>query len=577
MELLALLKLLVPKWRYMLAAVLLDALTVVSNVGLLAAAALLISKAALHPPVLSLMTLVVGVRFFGISRAVFRYLERYVSHNVTFQLLKEIRVWFYSHLEPLAPAVTGKYHSGQLFSRIVTDVETLKDFYLRVLLPPLTALLVLAGVFIFLAWFELKLALIVLLFFLLAGTAVPLAVKFAAREVGRRTVEVKSALNTHLVDCIKGVTDITAFGQVNKYQAKAVALSQRLIALQNRTAAFFSLSNALTGLAMNLALWLVLLVSIPLVSAGRIEGVCLAMLALAAFGSFEAVLPLPMMFQHLEKTLTSAGRLFKIINTKPPIEEPTHPLDIPDNFSLQIENLSFRYTEDDRWALKNINLNLPAGGKIAVIGPSGSGKSTLINLLLRFWDYKQGSIRLGGNELKLYNQENLRQYFAVVSQHTHLFNATVWENLLLARPKATAEEVYQAAKDAQIDDFVQSLPQGYDTYIGEGGFKLSGGQRRRLAIARALLKDAPILILDEPTAGLDAVTEKNILKILERVMQDKTTLVITHRLTGLENMDQILVLKNGQTAEQGREEELLKRRGLYYHMKQLQRQILISE
>ena len=572
-----LLKLLIPKWRYMLAAILLDALTVLSNIGLLAAAALLISKAALHPPVLALMTLIVGVRFFGISRAVFRYLERYVSHNVTFQLLKEIRVWFYSHLEPLAPAVTGRYHSGQLFSRIVTDVETLKDFYLRVLSPPLTALLVLTVVFIFLAWFELKLALIVLLFFLLSGIALPLAVKFAGRDVGRRTVEVKSALNTHLVDCIKGAAEITVFGQVDKYQAKSAALSQQLIALQNRTALFSGLSNALSGFAANVTLWLVLLVSIPLVSTGKIEGVCLAMLPLAAFGSFEAVLPLPMMFQYLEKSLASIRRLFKIIAAKPPIKEPTHSVDKPHSFSLQIKNLCFRYSDDDRWALENINLTLPAGKKIAVVGPSGSGKSTLINLLLRFWDYQHGSVCLGGNELKLYSPDNLRRYFAVVSQHTHLFNATVWENLLLARPEANPEEVYQAAKDAQIDDFIQSLPQGYDTYIGEGGFKLSGGQRRRLAIARALLKNAPILILDEPTAGLDAVTEKNILKTLEQIMQDKTTLVITHRLTGLENMDQILVLKNGQTAEQGREEELLKRKGLYYHMQQLQRQVLSSD
>jgi ABC-type multidrug transport system fused ATPase/permease subunit len=234
----------------------------------------------------------------------------------------------------------------------------------------------------------------------------------------------------------------------------------------------------------------------------------------------------------------------------------------------------FRYQPDGPPALDGVSSHLPQGGSLAVVGPSGAGKSTLVNLLLRFWDYDEGQITLGGRELRAYRGEDLRGMMGVVSQHTHLFNATVRDNLLLARPDAVRADLERAARAAQIHDFVVSLPQGYDTWIGEGGLKLSGGQRQRLAIARALLKDAPILILDEPTANLDSLTERAVMESVQALMAGRTALIFTHRLAGLEAVDEIMVLRAGRVVERGPHHDLWGMGGFYRRMWDLQHQVL---
>ncbi|MCL5289727.1 MAG: thiol reductant ABC exporter subunit CydC [Bacillota bacterium] len=571
---LRLLRLMAPHWEMALLAVLLGFCTIGSNVGLLAASAYLIAWAALHPPILDLMTVTASVRFFGISRAVFRYLERYFSHDVTFRLLSRIRVWFYQHLEPLAPAGLMKYRSGDLLSRIVADVETLKNFYLRILSPPLVALLILALVFTLLARFEMSLAYTLLFFFLLAGLAAPLGIKVLGSRLGQQTVEVRARLHAHLVDSIQGMTEIVAFGQEDRQQTLVNHVSKQLLGLQGKMSVISGLSSSLTGLSMNLAMWTVLVLAIPLVDSGQIKGIYLAMLALATLSSFEAVAPLPLTFPYLAESLAAARRLFEISDARPEVQDAGSLIGKPDRYNLEVTGVSFRYDDESSWVLKDLDFNLPQGGRVAVVGPSGAGKSTLVNLLLRFWEYHQGSIRLGGRELKAYNQEEIRHLIGVVTQRTHLFNATVRENLLLAKPDATQEEMIRAAKGARIHAFIESLPQGYDTYIGEGGFKLSGGQRQRLSIARALLKNAPILILDEATAGLDAVTEKEIMEDIYNLMKGRTTLVITHRMAGLAIIDQIVVLNQGQVVEQGTQEELLHQQGFFRKMWDLSRQVL---
>ncbi|WP_273485134.1 thiol reductant ABC exporter subunit CydC [Desulforamulus ruminis] len=567
--------LILPYWPSMLLAVMLGFLTVASNIGLMGLSAYLIASAALHPPVLDLMTAIVGVRFFGICRAVLRYLERYVSHDATFRVLGQIRVWFFAGLEPLAPARLLNYRSGDLLSRIVADVETLKNFYLRVLAPPLVALLVLLLMVFFLVRYEVKLGILFMLFFLGAGIGVPLLVKGAGRNAGRRLVEVKSRLNAHLVDGIQGMTEIIAFGQVKTLCGQAGGLSQELLALQRRVAGISGLSSALTGLLMNLAMWSVLVLTIPLVAAGKLKGIDLAMLALAVLSSFEAILPLAVSLHYLDESLAAARRLFHIIEAKPAVLDsaPTSG-EKPQNYDLQVKGLRFRYNGLGPWVLDDLDLRLPEGGRAALVGPSGAGKSTLVHLLLRFWDYQEGSICLGGRMLKDYTQENLRSLVGVVSQRTHLFNATIRENLLLAKPEASEDELMQAARRARIHSFIQSLPQGYDTYVGEGGFKLSGGQRQRLAIARVLLKNAPILILDEAASGLDPLTGQALMGEIDELMEGRTTLIITHNLRGLERMDQILVLDRGRVVQQGKEEMLLKQEGLYRQLWQISQDAL---
>lgn len=558
-------------------AIILSVFTVASNVGLLTLSALLISWAALHPPILDLMTVIVGVRFFGIARALFRYLERYVAHDTTFKLLKELRVWVYSHLEPLAPAGLQYFKRAQLLNSLMDQVETLQKFYLRVLAPPATALVLFFITLGFLAGFHWKLALIYGGFYLLAGLGIPWMLERKGRGLGQKLVEAKSRLHVHLLDCLQGMMELKIFDGQKSFQRKAKDLGRELTKWQEKEAGFLGLSRALTGLMAHLALWSLLVVAISLVEGGQVPGIYLAMLVLGAFSSFEAVEALPLLGKHWGESQKAAQSLFKLTERPPAVPEPPKPKTSFRDYSLEIKNLSFRYEKEGPWVLKGLNLKLPAGGRLALVGPSGGGKSTLVNLLLRFWDYEQGEILLGGRQLKEFSSPDLRKLFSVVSQNTYLFNATIKENLLLAKPEATEEEIYYAARKASLHEFILSLPQGYDTYVGEQGMKFSGGQRQRLALARALLKDAPILILDEATIGLDAVTQRQLWQQLEEVMAGKTTLVITHWLIGLDKMDQILVLKKGMVVEQGRQRELLAQDSFYRRMWELQHQVLAWE
>lgn len=567
---LRLLVLIAPHWKAMLLAALLGFLTVSSSIGLMAASAFLIAAAALHPPVLDLMQAIVGVRFFGISRAVFRYLERYVSHDATFRVLGRIRLRFYQALEPLAPARLIDSRSGDLASRIVADVETLERFYLDVLAPPLVTLMVMLGTSVLLACFDPRLAVAFLGFFVAAGVAAPLGVRALGRGVGRQVVETRAALNSRLVDAVQGMAEVVAFNRAGQQREEIGAVSRTLVKMQWQAAALSSLSGALTGLLGHLAMWTVLVLAIPLVADGRIAGVHLAMLALAAAAGFEAVQAMPLVFHNLESSLAAAGRLFAVIDTVPPVTAPSPPAPVPERYDLRLENLRFRYGPGEPWVIDGLSLDLPEGRMVAVVGPSGAGKSTLMRIILRFWDYEVGSIRLGGRELKDYDPEDVRRLIGVVTQQTYLFNATVRENLLIARPEAGEEEIVAATRAARIHDFIEGLPLGYDTCVGDRGLKLSGGQRQRLAIARAILKNAPILLLDEPTASLDAITEREVMDTIRRLAAGRTVLLITHRLTGLDLADEILVLDQGLVVERGRHEELLRQGGLYRRMWELQ-------
>lgn len=284
-------------------------------------------------------------------------------------------------------------------------------------------------------------------------------------------------------------------------------------------------------------------------SLGQLNGIYLASLALATVASFEAVLPLASAMQQLGSSQEAGKRLFEIVDASPSVRDTTAVAPTPQSYDIAVQNLSFRYAPDAPLALENISFTLPQGQCLALVGPSGAGKSTIANLLLRFWDYEQGSILLGGHELRDYRQQDLARLVSVVSQDTHLFNTTIRENLLLAKPEASHQELEQAAQHACIHDFIESLPQGYETRVGEQGLCLSGGERQRLALARAFLKDAPLLILDEATANLDALTEQEVLHAIQTLRQGRTTLVITHRLTGLAMADQVIVLDQGRVKE----------------------------
>jgi ABC-type multidrug transport system fused ATPase/permease subunit len=305
------------------------------------------------------------------------------------------------------------------------------------------------------------------------------------------------------------------------------------------------MSNALAVLLASLAGLTVLFLAIPLVSDGKIEGVFLALLPLTAIASFEAVQPLGGALQQLEASEAAARRLFDVIDAPPPVIDPTRPLPPPTDYSIEFHNVSFRYAPDEPLALDAVSFRIPSGGRMAVTGASGAGKSTLVNLLLRFWETQAGHICIGGNDMRDYRADDLRALFGVASQHIHLFNGTIRDNLLLAKGDATDDEISAACEVAQLHDFIASLPLGYDTLVGENGLKLSGGERQRIAIARVVLKNASILILDEATANLDSLTEQKVMQALETFMRGRTTLIISHRRAGFEHGDQSIVLEHG--------------------------------
>ncbi len=573
----ALLRLAVPFQWLIALAVLLGAFTIGSSIGLMATSAYIIASAALHPSIADLAVPIVGVRFFGIARGVFRYLERLISHYINFSLLARLRVWFYSTIEPLAPARLRQYRSGDLLTRIISDIETLQNFYVRIIAPPLIAVVIAIATSVFLASFSSIIALTVLGFMFLVGVVVPILVQQISETPNRQMIERRAELNANVVDSVQGIADLIAYGGERAQFERMADLNHRLIRVQTLLASITGLHNALGNLLTHLAMWCVLVIAIPLVNVARFDGVYLPVIALAVLASFEGVLALPLAFQYLESNLQAARRLFEITDHRPQITDHRSPKTLGAHPSaIKFENVSFRYSPREPLVLENVSFELQTGKRMAIVGESGAGKTTIVNLLLRFWDCTSGHIIVDGRELAEYTPDDARKLFAVVAQPTHLFNATIRENLLLARPQATEAEMREAAKQAQIHDFILSLPDGYNTRIGEQGLRLSGGERQRLAIARAWLKDAPILIFDEPTANLDTVTEREVLRAIHHSTLNRTVLLITHRLVGLEDFDEIIVLQAGRIVERGTPKGLLQEEGLYRRMWTLQNRMLVE-
>ncbi|MFZ5903105.1 MAG: thiol reductant ABC exporter subunit CydD [Chloroflexota bacterium] len=563
-------------WHRVALSVLLSSITILASVALMGTSAWLISTAAIAVSVADLGVSTVGTRFFGITRAIFRYLERLESHDVTFRLLAKLRAWFYEKLEPLAPARLMNFRSGDLLARVIGDVETLENFYVRVVSPPLTAIVVGLFTAIFLASFYPLLAPVYLTFYLSLGLLLPILAQTTSRRAAEQTISLRADLHTRLVDGIQGMADLLAYGRADERLTQIASNANEYGNAQRRMARVTGIHSALGTLLTNLGMWTILFLTIPQIINGKIAGPMLASLTLLTLASFEAVLPLPLAAQMWNSAREAARRLFEVVDTEPEVSDQ---LSVSSDQSrktqhaLRITNLSFSYPSQITPALQHVTFNLQPSTSLAIVGPSGAGKSTIANLLLRFWDYGSGEITLNGESLKALNQDQVRERCGYVSQNTYFFNTSIYENLRFARRKVTREEVEAACKSAQIHEFIMSLPKGYDTMIGEQGLRLSGGERQRLAIARALIKDAPILILDEPTANLDPLTEQQVLETLFNVMKHKTSLLITHRLIGLENVDEILVMNHGQIVERGAHADLLERGGLYRRMWDLQNRI----
>ncbi|PMS11479.1 thiol reductant ABC exporter subunit CydC [Trinickia caryophylli] len=543
-----------PYWRWMAAGAAVSLATLLANVALMAISGWFIASMALAgiaQAAFDYFTPAAAIRACAIVRTAGRYVERLVTHEATFWLLAQLRVWFYERVEPLAPARLAGLRSAELLSRIQADIDSLNHVYLRVIVPvavgAVASLLIVAAT----AAFSLCAAAVTLFFLLAAGAALPVWLLQRAKGPAYAGVQCRAQMRETIVDTVQGLGELRVYGGEQAYAARLDRLSERLVATQAEISRLNGFAQAAMGAAASLAMWGTLVVAIPSVGDGTLAPARLAMLALLALASFEAVMPLPLAMQVLGESLAAARRIFALADAAPAVVDPPEGL-TPQGSDLSLRNVCLRYREDGPWALDDLSFDLPARQRMAVVGASGAGKSTLVNLLLRFWEYEAGSVRLGGAELRQCAGEAVRARIAVVSQDTYLFNATIRENLLLARPDADDAMLEGACRTAQLHEFIVSLPRGYDTELGEAGAGLSGGQARRLAIARALLADAPILVLDEPTEGLDTVTEQALIGAIMALMQGRSVLLITHRLSALTDLvDEVLVMDAGRIVQRG--------------------------
>jgi ATP-binding cassette subfamily C protein CydC len=569
-EVLRLLGLFVPYWKWMAGGLVLSVITFLADVGLMALSGWFIASmavAGLTGVPLNYFTPAAAIRSLAICRTLARYLERMVTHETAFRLLARLRVWFYDRLDPLVPARVQAYRSGDLLSRLIADIDALDNFYVRQLTPTASAIVGCTVCVLFLSRYSVNVALVTLIFLFLAGAVVAFFLHRLGTADAGHLVEISSHLRSQVIDGLQGMGELRVY-QAAERQARSIEEGTRdVLRCQAKMSRLNGFSEGAVGLCANLALWFSIILLVPLTARGELRGAELALITFFTVTAFEAVAPLPRSFQMLGHTLEAARRVFTLADAQPEVREPDRPSHVPERFSIEFRDLMFRYSTDSPWILKHINLKIEEGRRLALIGPTGSGKTTLAHLLLRFWEYEEGEIILGGCPLRSYQSSDVRRKVAVVSQDTHLFNTTVRENIMIANLSASEEQIVQAAKAAQIHDFVRSLPEGYNTFVGEAGIKLSAGQARRLTIARAILRDAPAVILDEPTEGLDPETESQVMKTLFTLMEGRTVLLITHRLVGLEAVDEVVMLEGGQIVERGRHADLIQKNSHYrrYH------------
>ena len=537
---------------------LLSFITLGAGIGLLAMSAFLISKSALVDTTITLALTILGVRVFAMTRAVSRYAERYVGHLGTFRILTRIRMWFFRGIEPLAPAVLMQHRSGDLLTRILADIDTLQDLYLRVLVPPVAAALAVSLGCILLAGFSPWLGIALFVFVCLCGVVIPLAMHRLTLSSSASLVQEQANLNATLVEGITGIADLVAFGREDLLLGRAEHITAAQEPARKQLAQARGIAAGLTALLVGLAALTVLGFGVSLVSGGSLEGVYLAILPLIAIATFEAVGPLSAAYEHLGRSRAAATRLVELVDTPASVAEPSPSakLTLQNNTSsaltaadLIVTDLSFRYAEGEPLVLQNATVQIPAGSFAVITGPSGSGKSTLSNLLLRFWEYSQGSIQLNGYELNRLGLNEARSVVALVAQHDHLFDTTLRDNLLLGDSRADDERLFEACDAVCLGDWVRALPAGLEERAGENGNRLSGGERQRVMIARALLTEAPILILDEATEHLDEEMQLDVLRGILKWRSGLTTIMITHEAPNISGIDLRLQCSKGTLSE----------------------------
>ncbi|MFF5719561.1 thiol reductant ABC exporter subunit CydD [Streptomyces buecherae] len=553
-------------------ALLFGSLALGSAVGLMAVSGWLISRASQQPPVLYLMVAVTATRAFGIGRAVFRYAERLVSHDAALRVLADLRVAVYRRLERLAPAGLRESRRGDLLSRLVADVDAMQDYFLRWLLPVGSALVVGTASVGFMAWLLPEAGALLAVGLLAAGVGVPLLTSTWARRTERQLAPARGALSVGVVDLLTGTAELTVAGTLPTRTASVRRADGLLTTIARRAAGAGALGAGLAALSCGVTVSATAWVGVQAVRDGRLDGLWLAVVVLTPLAAFETVAGLPSAVRYRQRVRRAAERVHEVLDAPSPVREPDPAAPPPEQpHPLVVRGLTARYPGQRRPAVAEFDLELVAGRRVAVVGPSGSGKTTLAQVLLRFLDPEAGTYTLAGADATGLAGDAVRRLVGLCAQDAHLFDSSLRENLRLARPGASTEELRAALAGARLLDWADGLPDGLDSLVGEHGARLSGGQRQRLALARALLADFPVLVLDEPAEHLDLPTADALTRDLLAATEGRTTVLITHRLAGLDAVDEVLVLDAGRVAQRGSYDELVAAPGPFRRMLERER------
>ncbi|MDH5887522.1 heme ABC transporter ATP-binding protein/permease CydC [Vibrio splendidus] len=506
-----------------------------------------------------------GVRGLAMSRTAGRWGERVVSHNATFKLLTDLRIFFFKKLAPLIPGRISNLRDADLLNRLVADVDAMDHVYLRLVSPVTVGVFGIFFLTLFLMWFDSSLGLILGSILLIMLLVWPILFYKLGKRNGGELTQNKADLRVTTLDWIEGYSELTLFGAEERYRNAILETQRKLMANQFVNANLTGMASAALMLFNGLTLVLMLWLAADGVG-GNAPDPFIALMAFATMASFELLMPIAGAFQHLGQTLSSARRLNEVILSEPEVQFAEEKLDINKPLDITFSNVTFNYPDSERSVLNAVDLTIPATHKVAIVGQTGSGKSTLIQLLTRYWDPKKGYISIAGIELTQWNESQLRESISVVSQRVDILNGTLRDNLLIARPEATDDHLANILRDVGLEKLLEN--NALDSWLGDGGRQLSGGEKRRIGIARAILHDAPILLLDEPTEGLDKQTEHSIMTLFEKHFEGKTVIFITHRLIGLESMDSIVLIEQGEIVEHGSHEKLLNEAGRYFQLRQ---------
>jgi ATP-binding cassette subfamily C protein CydC len=536
-----------PHRMWLVAGILLSLLTAFASITLLTLSGWFISSSALAGTAISFnfMLPAAQIRALAITRTVGRYGERLLTHEATFRVLASIRSWFFLQLIPLVPGRLAALRSGDLLSNMTSDIDALDALYLRLLAPALVAALGVTTVVSFLYLYSPLISLTIGSLLLIAAIAIPWLFNRLGLAGAEAIVALAASFRIRQIDLLQGLSDLLANQAFRRFSRVLEQLSNLMINTQRQNNRLTAMSSALTLLLSQITLLTALVLAAISFQDELLSGSELALIIFCVMAAFELVTPLPQAMQMLAKTQKAASRIRQVAELSPSIIHPKQPLVIPDNYDLQLTDVSFRYSANHDWVLKNINLSIPQGTKIAIIGASGSGKTSLLQLLMRYFDPQQGELFLNGQNFRHFDSDDLLLNFGMLSQRSQLFAATIKENLLIAKPKATMAELNAAIKASGLEKLISYLPEGIDTWVGESGLKVSGGEARRIALARLYLKNAPVLILDEPTEGLDSETEIEIFNELAKFAVNKTLIMVTHRESGLSLVDTVYRMELG--------------------------------